>query len=403
MPRIYRRRKTGPSHPCAPHSGDNPEVSSGRTVVTGHLVLEKDERTQVVISLSEPAGRSRADADAVSVDLLPHLVPLGGDLWGASFKLMKMLPAHHIITTAVRTGEIGPDTMIVESTSGTFGLALAMNAALIGRPLTLVTDPAMDSRLCRRVADLGTAVEICEKPSDLGEFQTVRLARLAAVLERHPDSFWPRQYDNPLNPASYARVADHLIERLGRVDALIGAVGSGGSMCGTAAGLRTHHPGLAAIGVDTPGSVLFGQPDQVRELRGLGNSLQPGNLDHTMFDEVHWCPAGKAYAETRRLHRRHALFHGPTSGAAMAVARWWSDRHPGARTVVMLPDQGDRYLDTVYDDAWLDAAPQRRADADALPREVSRPTGEAAWTWMRWGRRPLSAVVAEPGDQVAGR
>jgi cysteine synthase A len=72
----------------------------------------------------------------------------------------------------------------VESTSGTFGLALAMNAALVGRPLTLVTDPAMDPRLCRRVADLGTTIEMCEQPSALGEFQTVRLQRLAAVREQ---------------------------------------------------------------------------------------------------------------------------------------------------------------------------------------------------------------------------
>jgi cysteine synthase len=337
--------------------------------------------------------------DAVTIDLLPHLVPLGVNLWGASFKLMKMVPARHIVATAIGTGDIGSDTMIVESTSGTFGLALAMMAALIRRRLTLVTDPAMDARLCRRVADLGATVEMCATPSARGEFQTVRLARLAAMRERHPDNFWPRQYDNPLNAASYAVVAEHLVDRFGQVDALIGPVGSGGSMCGTTAGLRTHNTRLVSIAVDTPGSVLFGQPDQVRELRGLGNSVLPGNLDHTVFDEVHWCPAGEAYRETRRLHRRHALFHGPTSGAAMAVARWWSARHPQARTVVMLPDQGDRYLDTVYDDAWLEATPRRRAAVGSQPREVARPNGEPAWTWMRWGRRRLAEVT---GGQAPG-
>jgi cysteine synthase A len=333
-------------------------------------------------------------ADAVTIDLLPHLVPLGDELWGASFRLMKMLPAHHIVSTALGSGEIGPDTMIVESTSGTFGLALAMKAALIGRPLTLVTDPAMDARLCRRVADLGATVEMCATPSALGEFQTVRLARLAAVRQRHPDSFWPCQYDNPLNAASYTAVAAHLLDRLGRVDALVGPVGSGGSMCGTAAGLRARGGDPVAVGVDTPGSVLFGQQDRVREVRGLGNSVLPANLDHTTFDEVHWCTAGVTYRETRRLHRDHALFHGPTSGAAMAVARWWSIRHPGARTVVMLPDQGDRYLDTVYDDAWLDASPARRADA--APREVDRPADGPGWTWMRWRRRRLAEVTGAP-------
>lgn len=340
----------------------------------------------MTVPLSAPA------VNAVTADLLPRLVPLGGNVWGASFSLMKMLPAHRILSAAVESGELGPDTMIVESTSGTFGLALAMNAALLGRRLTLVTDPAMDPRLCRRVADLGAVVEMCERPSAKGEYQTVRLARLAAVRERHPDHFWPRQYDNPLNQAAYAGVADHLLDRLGRVDALVGPVGSGGSMCGTVAGLRAYDPTVVAVAVDTPGSVLFGQPDQVRELRGLGNSVLPRNLDHTAFDEVHWCPPAEAYAETRRLHRAHALFHGPTSGAALAVARWWSERHPDARVVVMLPDGGERYLDTVYDDAWLDAEPHRRA-AGRGPREVARPTGERDWTWMRWDRRTLADVT----------
>ncbi|SBT65705.1 cysteine synthase A [Micromonospora sediminicola] len=367
------------------------------------------ERVSVAARTPVTQPEDRADAvytrdggptvDAVTVDLAPHLVPLGPNLWGASFRLMKMLPAHHILTTAVATGEIGPDTRIVESTSGTFGLALAMKAALIGRPLTLVTDPAMDQRLCRRVADLGATVEMCATPSALGEFQTVRLARLAAVRDADPDTFWPRQYDNPLNPDSYGLVADHLVARLGGVDALIGPVGSGGSMCGTALGLRARGCPTVAIAVDTPGSVLFGQPDRARELRGLGNSVLPGNLDHTVFDEVHWCPAAVAYRETRRLHRRHALFHGPTSGAAMAVARWWSARNPRARTVVMLPDQGDRYLDTVYDDGWLAAAPARQVSGDPEPREVGRPEADPGWTWLRWGRRPLADLRDE---QVRG-
>jgi cysteine synthase A len=350
-----------------------------------------------VTTLFDAAARP-ADPTAVTADLLPHLLPLGGGLVGASFSLMKMLPAHHIVTTAVRTGELGPDTVLVESTSGTFGLALAMNAALVDRQLVLVTDPAMDERLCRRVTDLGAVVEMCSTPSALGEFQTVRLARLAEILRTHPDTYWPRQYDNPLNPQSYAVVADHLADRLGRIDVLVGPVGSGGSMCGTATALRRHNPDLVAVAVDTPGSVLFGQRDRERVLRGLGNSVLPGNLDHTVFDEVHWLPAGAAHDATRDLHRRHALFHGPTAGAAAAVARWWAEREPGARIVVMLPDRGDRYLDTVYDDGWLDANPGRRAGAGSAPVEVPAPVDTDAWTWMPWRRRSLTEVTGRrPG------
>lgn len=342
---------------------------------------------------------AQAPTDAVAMDLLPALISLGDGLWGASFKLMKMLPADRILAEAARSGVLAPGSPIVESTSGTFGLALAIKAALTGRPLTLISDPAMDARLCRRVRDLGATVEICTTPSPTGEFQTVRLARLAAFQERHPDSFWPRQYDNPQNPASYAVVADHVVRQLGQVDAVVGAIGSGGSMCGTVTALRRLGQQVAAIGVDTPGSILFGHPDRPRELRGLGNSVLPGNLDHTVLDEIHWCPPGLAYASTRRLHRGHALFHGPTSGAALVAAQHWAARHPDTRTVVLLPDQGDRYLDTVYDDAWLDAEPHRRRREQ--PQQVDAPTAATGWTWMAWRRRSLVQVLDDvPASRV---
>ncbi|MET9972762.1 pyridoxal-phosphate dependent enzyme, partial [Streptomyces sp. NPDC006356] len=204
----------------------------------------------------------------------------------------------------------------------------------------------------------------------------------------------PEQYDNPDNPGSYGVVAEHMERTLGSIDCLVGPVGSGGSMCGTVRALRsTGGPHLRAIGVDTPNSVLFGQPDGERTLRGLGNSLMPGNLDHRDFDEVHWCTAPEAFAATRSLHATHALFQGPTSGAAYLVARWWAARNPGARVVVMLPDEGYRYQHTVYDDAWLDAR-GLRAPMPQGPVETTDPTDPgAAWTRYHWNRRPFADVA----------
>ena len=155
-------------------------------------------------------------------------------------------------------------------------------------------------------------------------------------------------------------------------------------MCGTDAGLREHTPHTGAIGVDTHRSVLFGQPDGPRALRGLGNSLRPANLDHSVFDEVHWCSAAEAYAHTRRLHARHALFQGPTSGAAYLAARWWAERHPDQQCVALLPDEGYRYQATVYDDSWLDENGYRLGPADdpAGPVTVETPA-EAGQRWTR--------------------
>jgi cysteine synthase len=326
---------------------------------------------------------------------LPRIVHLGPNLYGAAFSLMKLLPARHILDRARDEGLLEPGTVVIESTSGTFGLALAMECRLRGRPLVLVTDPAVDPALRRRMRDLGAAVDIVAEPAAEGGYQRARLDRLAELCSRHPRHFLPAQYSNPENPGAYALLADELAATLGWVDILVGPVGSGGSMCGTVAGLRDLlGRDVAAVAVDTPGSVLFGQNDAPRRIRGLGNSLMPANLDHTVFDEVHWVSDREGFAATRALHRRHALYMGPTSGAAWMVAQWKARLEPDARVVVLLPDEGHRYQNTVYDDAWLRRYGLRLRRLPSRPVEVDVPgDGGPEWSWLRWNRRPLAAVV----------
>jgi cysteine synthase A len=335
-------------------------------------------------------------SEATDAHQLPRLVKLGPNLYAACFTLMKLVPARYILRRAEQSGELTPETVIVETTSGTFGLALAMQAVHLRRRLILVSDPVIDERLFRRLTDLGAVVERvpAEAGNRAGGYQAARLDRLAEIRAAHPASYCPEQYSNPDNPRAYAIVAELLVEALGEVDCLVGPVGSGGSMCGTAGYLRTVLPECRAVGVDTHGSVLFGQPDSSRQLRGLGMSLLPANLDHRVFDHVHWCSASFAYQATRQLHQRHALFMGPTSGAAYLVARWWARSNPEALTVVMLPDEGYRYLDTVYHDPWLAADGHLDQIVPEQPTEVAQPAdSRGGWTSYHWARRSYQEVV----------
>lgn len=338
-------------------------------------------------------------AEATEAAQLPRLVRLAPNLYAACFTLMKLVPARHILRRAVQTGQLGPGTVIVETTSGTFGLALAMQAVHLERKLILVSDPVVDERLFRRLTDLGAVVErvAAEAGARAGGYQAARLSRLAEIRAGLPESFCPEQYSNPENPRSYAIVAELLVEALGQVDCLVGPVGSGGSMCGTASYLRSVLPECLAVGVDTPGSILFGHPDRPRELRGLGMSVQPPNLDHRAFDEVHWCTPAAAYAATRQLHQQHALFMGPTSGAAYLVGRWWAGLHPDALTVVMLPDEGYRYQDTVYDDDWLASRGHLADPLPANPTYMDAPAMlDGPWSAFAWGRRNYAEVCDRP-------
>jgi cysteine synthase len=346
--------------------------------------------------------------EATEAYQLPRLIRLEPNLYAACFTLMKMIPARYILRKAEQDGLLEPGTVIAETTSGTFGLALAMQGVHLDRKVILVSDPVIDERLYRRLTDLGAVVDRVPAGAAkvVGGYQKARLDRLAELRSEYPSTFWPDQYANPDNPRSYATVAELLLECLGQVDCLVGPVGSGGSMSGTTSYVRTVIPDCRAIGVDTHGSVLFGHPDAPRELRGLGMSLMPDNLDHLLFDEVHWCTAGAAYLATRHLHRHHALFMGPSSGAAYLVARWWARANPSAVTVVMLPDEGYRYQDTVYHDGWLaergHLAEPGNLDAQMpdQPVVVSWPAEPGgAWTAYHWNRRPYDEVMAVPVGQ----
>lgn len=337
----------------------------------------------------------RVGSTIVDVLALPRVVRLADRLYAACFPLMKLLPARHILGRARAEGRIGPGSVVIETTSGTFGLALAMLSALGGYRLILVSDPAIDAPLKRRLEDLGARVEIVGEPAAVGGFQRARLDRMARVQGEFPEHFCPSQYDNPLNPDAYSVFADFLHATVGRVDCLVGSVGSGGSMCGTAVHLRRTSPGLRAVGVDTHGSVLFGQPDEKRLLRGLGNSLMPPNLDHTVFDEVHWVTAAEAFRATRELHRARALFMGGTSGAAYLAARWLARGRPEENVVVLLPDEGYRYQETIYKDEWLRENDVWLTELPGEPEPVGHPAEVSAgrWSRMEWRRRSYGEVM----------
>ena len=324
----------------------------------------------------------------------PRLVPLRRGLYAASFHLMKLLPARFMLEQAAQRGELSPGTTICESSSGTFGLALAMLATQQGYRLKLVSVWALDRHLHRRLRELGADVEIVKDPAPEGGLQRARLNVLAEYLAANKQTYWPAQYNNPDNPRAYGKFAAQLIDALGPIDCLVGPVGSGGSMSGTAKYLRVLFPEMIAIGVDTPNSVLFGQPSGRLDLSGLGGNILPGNVDHAQFDEIHWLTPGETFQATHDLHHGQGLFMGPTSGAAYRVADWWSRRNPGKTVVVIFPDEGHRYVETVYDADWLKSKVGDTRTPDEPILVASPALSMSSWSRYPWNRRSLVEVLA---------
>jgi cysteine synthase len=339
-------------------------------------------------------GSLTLESDPVAAMAAPTLIELEPGLIAAAFRLMKLLPARYILDRAEHTGALEPGMRVVETTSGTLGLGLAMLCSQRGYGLTVVGDPVIDVALRRRMELLGTEVEIVSGRALEQGVQQARLARVEEICARHPRHFVPRQYDNPWNQDAYGPLARELLMAVGRVDALVATVGSGGSSCGTARALREVGD-VQLIGVDTPGSVLFGMADGKRQLRGLGSSILPANVDQSAFDEVHWVGAREAFLMARVLFAETSLFMGPTSAAAYLVARWWSRRNPGKRVVVLFPDEGHRYQQSVFDDEWLVRNEMTLDKGPSRPRAVHRPDEvKGGWSRCRWDRRGLAEMAS---------
>jgi cysteine synthase A len=316
-------------------------------------------------------------ADWAEAAAEPRYLRFADNVIGVQFPLMKLAPARSLVAAAPAGAPL------IESSSGTMGLALAIVAARLGRPLTLVTPPLTQS-LKHHLRALGRT-RIVEVRGD----QRLRLERLHAILTREPTFHWTEQYSNPLVVAAYRPVGSALA-KLG-VDAVVAAIGSGGSAKGIIAPLRESRPAARLIAVDLPNSILFGRPDGPRRVPGIGNSLMPPSLDHGLVDTVHWLDDVLWFAEARRLARSEGLFIGPSGAGALKVARWHAKRDPAACYAAILPDEGHRYLETVFvdDQACVAAEPVELEIGDAQCFEPPR-NDSPVWIKSDWRRHRLS-------------
>ncbi|WP_198358382.1 PLP-dependent cysteine synthase family protein [Streptomyces fildesensis] len=292
--------------------------------------------------------------------------------------------ALYMVARARERGDLLPGAPIVESTSGTLGLGLALAGVTFGHPVTVVTDPGMETMMTGLLTAYGADVQSVTRPHSTGGWQQARRERVGELLAARPDAWCPDQYHNPDNVAAYRPLAHELIAQLGRIDALVVSVGTGGHSAGIAHVLRGYFPDLRVTGVDTTGSTIFGQPAAPRLMRGLGSSIYPRNVDYTLFDEVHWVAAPEAVWAARALARDHYATGGWSVGAVALAARWLAGQLPAeARIAAVFPDGPQRYTTTVFDDAYCrehHLLGHQPADA---PEEIGFPGERTVTRWTR--------------------
>jgi cysteine synthase A len=270
---------------------------------------------------------------------------------------IKDRPALEILEAALESGEIGPGTVIVESSSGNMGIGLAQACAFHGLHLICVVDSKASAQNVQILEAYGATVEVVRAPDPAtGEFLLARLARVQQILAEIGDAFWPNQYANRHNPGAHFRTTMREIAEA--LDGKLYYVFCATSTCGTVRGcgeyVRSHGLPTRVVAVDAVGSLIFSDKQGARHLPGMGAGVRPPLCDPRFIDEVVHVSDLECIAGCRQLVRREGILAGASSGGLMGAVKKIAATIPaGSTCALILADRGERYLDTVYSDEWV--------------------------------------------------
>ena len=269
-----------------------------------------------------------------------------------------------MIDEAERTGELRPGGTLVEATSGNTGVGLALVAAVRGYRTVFVLPDKMSAEKIRLLRAFGARVVVTPSgvPPDhpMSHYSVAR--RLASEI---PNAYYPNQYENANNPDAHYRSTGPEIDRDAGADlkAVIGTVGTGGTMSGVGRYFKEHRPSVRIVAVDPAGSLLgpFFRTHTLAkatpyQVEGIGEDMIPNSIHFQYLDEFVEVGDRESFLMARRLAREEGMFVGGSAGSAVVGAVRWLSGHPlpdGATVVVILPDSGDRYLSKFYSDDWM--------------------------------------------------
>ena len=313
-----------------------------------HLRLDPPLRRRVYDSIAETIGntplvrvRRLCAEEGIAADLLLKLEffnPIASVKDRIGVAMIEALEAE---------GRIGPDTVLVEPTSGNTGIGLAFVCAARGYRLILTMPESVSVERRKMLKLLGA--EVVLTPREQG--MKGAIAKAEEILAEHPGGIMPDQFGNPANPDIHRRTTAEEIwaDTDGKVDIIVAGVGTGGTLTGCGQALRPRKPSLRMVAVEPEASpVLSGGPSGPHPIQGIGAGFVPPILDTSQIDEIIQVSNEAAFAQARRLARLEGIPGGISSGAMVAAAIEVAKRPgmAGKTIVVIIPSFAERYLST---------------------------------------------------------
>ena len=260
-----------------------------------------------------------------------------------------------MIDDAERRGLLKPGGTIVEPTSGNTGHALAIAAALRGYRMVFVMADKQSPEKIALLRAYGAEVVVCPTavPRDSPESYYSVAERLSREI---PGAYQPNQYFNQANPqAHYETTGPELWQQTeGKIDVLVGGLGTGGTMTGSGRYLREQKPAIKLIGADPEGSLYSGDSIKPYKVEGIGEDFIPATIDLEIFDRIVRVSDRDSFLTARRMTREEGILVGGSAGTAMfAALEVAKEMDPSTLIVVILPDTGRNNMGKIYSDEWM--------------------------------------------------
>jgi N-(2-amino-2-carboxyethyl)-L-glutamate synthase len=253
-------------------------------------------------------------------------------------------------------GLLREHSIVIESTSGNLGVALAFVCRAKGYPFLAIVDPKTTPENLAKMQALGAMIEPVDQPDVNGGYLLSRLARIEELCQLSDKYVWTDQYSNATNPhIHYTTTGPEIYRQLnGKVDAIFAAVSTGGTLAGIGRYFREVSPATQIIGVDARGSVVFGTPSGPRKLTGIGSSRRSSFILREMYDTHMLVGDEEAFAFCHALYAATGIKVGGSSGAVLAACASYLQAHQELEYVVCVcADCGENYTSSIFNEEWL--------------------------------------------------
>lgn len=288
--------------------------------------------------------------------------------WKVYLKLEKFNPggsmkdrmALNMIEQAEKSGKLEPRGTIIESSSGNTAIGLAIASAIKGYKFIAVVDHHASKEKIDMIKAYGGEIVVVGEGYKSNEVAVIEREKMARKMsEEIENAFFPNQADNFDNRSAYEdTLARELIDELGNIDAFYGAIGTGGSVCGTAMGLKRRNSNSIINVVEPNGSILFGGEGKPYFQSGTGNPINapiPKIIDYSIIDNNFFAKDDEAFNTCRYFAKNYGLLIGGSAGGVLYKALEDINKKGGSGiAVILLCDGGEKYLNNIFNDEWME-------------------------------------------------